>query len=556
MAGRPADARTRLLLGQLDDQGTEPAVGASAAQGERFAVLAQHIAGVPYPAAEILHAWKLLLFNQFHDILPGSAIRVAAEDAIDQFGEVRSVAARVANRAVQAIARLVDVPFVDETKPLLVFNPHPWTLHTTVEVETSIDGIDMQIVDHAGDPVVYQYVQPAATVGAIFGQQIRRRMAFPVSVPPMGHGLYRVLGGQGPHHPTDLVAAQTSLENDLVRVEIDPATGWLSSLLDKRTGVDLLAGVVAPHTVVTDDPSDTWGHRIISYVGPGESFEPTRIQLIQSGPVRATVRVESRLGESTLVEELSLTAGSPLVHVEVILDWREKCRLLKLRVPTALADAVATYEIPFGHLRRPADGVERPGQAWVDLTGTIGDLPAGLAVINDAKYAYDVSGADLGITAARSPVFAWHDPARLDPDAFYDYQDQGVQRFSYQLLPHAGDWRDAQVDRHTAELLMAPVVLFEGAHPGPIASQRENLRVEDTRILITAVKASEDDATAVVIRAVETEGRSGPATIQLPVIGRVLTADFGPYEIKTLVLSADPGSPAVETDIIELPLTQ
>ena len=118
--------------------------------------------------------------------------------------------------------------------------------------------------------------------------------------------------------------------------------------------------------------------------------------------------------------------------------------MLKLRVGTALTSVEATYEIAYGHVSRPVDGHEEPGQSWLDVAGILpGGQRAGLSVLNDAKYAFDVLDGSVGITAARSPVYAWHMPMTLQPEGLYAYQDQGQQRFTYALLPHAGDWRNA-----------------------------------------------------------------------------------------------------------------
>lgn len=184
----------------------------------------------------------------------------------------------------------------------------------------------------------------------------------------------------------------TVLENDLVRIELDPATGWVTSYLDKRTGLDVMRGVDgAQHTQVCDDPTDTWGHRVVSYAWPGDTMATARIVVRETGPLRARVRVEREWGASTMIEELLLDHDSAVLRVDVTLDWREPAHLLKLRFPTALTDPRATYQIPYAELERPVDGAEEPGQGWVDLTGTLDGRPAGLTVVVTNKHGYDVS---------------------------------------------------------------------------------------------------------------------------------------------------------------------
>src|SRR3712207_1854366 len=120
--------------------------------------------------------------------------------------------------------------------------------------------------------------------------------------------------------------------------------------------------------VVVDDTTDTWGHRTLAYRDEIGEFEATRVGLVESGPTRAILRVESRFGESALVEDFVLAAHAPAVEVRVLLDWREHARLLKLRFATRVTDPVATYEIPYGTIERPANGEEEPGQRWIDVS--------------------------------------------------------------------------------------------------------------------------------------------------------------------------------------------
>jgi len=291
------------------------------------------------------------------------------------------------------------------------------------------------------------------------------------------------------------------------------------------------------------------------------------IKLIETGPLRARLRIERSWGRSTLVEELILGHRSDALEVRVTLDWREQAHLMKLRFPVALSDPEATYEIPFGSLRRPVDGAEEPAQSWVDLSGAwIGDPSrrVGLAVVNNGKHGYDVSppgspspavgSPSIGITAVRSPVYSWHDPRLLDPDGSYTYQDQGVQQFSYLLVPHSGDWRAAGLARRAAELGSPVRAMLESSHPGVLP--RELSLVDDGggAVMITAVKGSEDEragSTDLLIRAVETTGEAVEVELFLPLVGRTLSASFGPSQIRTFRVPADADEPIVEVDLIE-----
>ena len=210
---------------------------------------------------------------------------------------------------------------------------------------------------------------------------------------------------------------------------------------------------------MVDDTSDTWGHRRLAFRDEIGVFEARAVTLVERGPVRAILRVESRYGESELVEDFVVSAASPTIEIRVILDWREHAKLLKLRYPTRLRDTVAAYEIPYGVVERAANGEEEPGQRWVDASGALEESGRfGLSVLNDAKYGFDVIDGDVGVTAVRSPIYAHHEPATPRADSRYAFQDQGIQRFTLGLLPHRGGWADAGASREALVINQRPTV--------------------------------------------------------------------------------------------------
>jgi alpha-mannosidase len=487
-------------------------------RAEKWSAIADSLGAQAYPRARLTHAWKLLLFNQFHDTLAGTSIEPAYDDARDQIGEASSIAATTFNAAIQSIARQIAVEQEDEMRPVVVFNPHPWELRTDVEIEytwTREDG--HHVVDDEGEPVPMQLTRPLTTMSSQ-----RSRFAFPVEVPPLGYRTYRVrlgeVAGEAP------ACTDTRLENDHVLLELDPGTGRIARLVVKATGADLAAPDL-PHAVVVEDTSDTWGHAVERYDKAVGEFECVSTKLIECGPVRSILRVEGRYGSSTLREDYVLRADARYVDVRVALDWHEQLKLLKLRYPTSTGAGSATYETPYGHLERPTNGHEEPGQSWVDVAAE----GRGLTVINDSKVGYDVVGGDIGISAVRSPVWAWHDPRELEEGGDFEYMDQGRQTFLVRLVPHAGDWRDADVVRLAAELNQPPFALIETFHDGPLPQRRSFGSDGGGSVLATVVKRGEDGGT--VVRAYETAGR--PAHARLELLGQTIEADFGPHEIKT-----------------------
>jgi hypothetical protein len=172
-----------------------------------------------------------------------------------------------------------------------------------------------------------QLTRPLTTMSGV-----RSRFVFPVEVPPLGYRVYRVRLGS--LEGEALACSGTRLENEHLLLEIDRATGRIARLVLKSTGADL-AAPGAKHAVVIDDPSDTWGHAVERFDREIGEFECVSAKLLECGPVRAILRVESRYGASTLREDYVLAADAAYVDVRVALDWHEQLKMLKLRYVVA-----------------------------------------------------------------------------------------------------------------------------------------------------------------------------------------------------------------------------
>jgi alpha-mannosidase len=530
---------------------------------ERWSAVATQLGGPAYPAAELARAWKVVLFNQFHDTLAGTAIAPAYQDARDQYGFASTVAADAANLAVQSVTGRIDLPPGAGTLPIVALNPLPWAVQADVEFElepTAMDEYDA-VDEESGAAVAVQRVRSLATLGGR-----HRRLVLAAEVPGLGYRTYRLRPRSGPdaspppgpaRSVTDAGGNGAVLENDFLLAEIDPGSGWLCRLFDKRRGAELVAGRgtgtrrLVSHAVVLEDRSDTWGHDVVAYDDEIGHFTCTSVRRTEAGPVRDVVEVRSKFGTSTLLERFVLGGRAAQLEVRVTLDWRERQRALKLRFPTALSRATATFSVPYGHIERPTAGSEEVAQAWVDVSGVLPDGDrAGWAVLNDGKYAFDVRGAEIGMTVARSPVFAWHEPHKLEPEASYEYLDQGFQDFTYALVPHHGDWRSAAVPRRAEELNEPVFAVPEHFHSGSQPPAQSFADDGAGPVMVSVIKQAEDGG-ALVVRAYETAGRPGPARVELGLLGRTLEADFAPGEVKTFLVPHQDGPPVKEVSLLE-----
>lgn len=502
-------------------------------------------------SGEFARAWKNVLFNQFHDIMAGTSLEAAYDDARDSYGESLMIAGRALNHATQSIAWKIKIPLEENARPLVVFNSLTWPLRATIEIESSRLKQGTVLVNEHGEVIPHQDVQSTSAAG-------RSRLCFTADLPALGYRTYRLLLRtelvQDSQPKAALQATDTTLENDRFRLEFDPATGLIKSLRDKLNDVDVFSGPAAL-PVVLDDPADTWGHNVFKWDKVAGNFELESICLVVQGPVKSVIRVTSRYGSSRLVQDFAMYPVREQIDVSVMVDWHETCKMLKLRFPVNVNFMKITHEVPYGHTERAANGEEEPAQSWVDVSGVSRDreIPYGFSLLNDGKYSLDVNVRDIGLTVLRSPAYAHHIPAVLGTDGNHAFIDQGIQRFRYTLLPHSGSWETAGTVRRAAELNQPPIALFGTFHPEGALPQADSfIAVEPESVMVTVLKQAED-GDGFVVRAFETRGSVARASIHLPALGRHIESDFRPAEIKTFHIPHDPTKPVTEMNLLEWP---
>ncbi|MGI6640133.1 MAG: alpha-mannosidase [Limnochordia bacterium] len=514
---------------------------------EKFSAVANWVTGNPYGEG-MERAWKNVLFNQFHDILAGTSLEEAYEDARDTYGEALAIAGRNLNSAIQSLSWNINIPEEQGAKPIVVFNPHAWDSQVNVELEVGGLKDPHELVDDKGQVVPHQLVQSKAAARG------RYRVSFQAELPSLGYRVYRLRPGNPKEGFPTVHASGTTLENNWFRLEICPETGCIKSLIDKRLGFSVFAGLGARPAVI-EDKSDTWSHNVFYFNDEVGTFKAARVYLAEHGPVKSVIRAISTYGTSRLVQDFTMYPDLPQIDVQVEVDWREQFKMLKLKFPVDLVFRKATYEIPYGTMVKAGDGKEQPGQSWIDLSGIIQgrDEMYGLSILNDAKYSYSVLHKEVSLTVLRSPIYAHHDPLVPEEDGHYSFIDQGIQRFKYTLLPHTGSWEQAGTVRKALELNQPAIALLESFHAGELPQTASFCRIDKENVVLSVMKQAEE-GDALILRLYEAWGCAVDAKIELPQWKRVIAARFGPYEIKTFRIPRSAGEPIAETNLLEEPL--
>jgi alpha-mannosidase len=410
-------------------------------------------AGGEYPAAVLDATWKTVLLNQFHDILPGSSIDWVYFEANRDLGQAFQTADGIAEDAATRIASNGD--------ELAAFNANS---HRRREV------VDL-------------------------GDRLRV-----VEAPPCGWAI------QSNAHVTRDQLVEVSegvLENNLLRVEWDER-GLLTSIWDKEAQREVLGGTGNVLQLHDDNPAkwDAWDIDLDYLKSKRDIEELSSVHFEKPTDLRGRVRFIREFDSSRVVQRMILDANSRVLRFECMVDWQEQHKLLKVAFPVMVSAEEATYETQFGHVRRPTHMktsqakamFEVCAQRWADL----GDEGYGVALLNDCKHGYDIHDSVMRLTLLRAPTHP-------DPTA-----DRGGHTFTYALMPHPGDFRQAGVIE-AAEDLNAPLRMMQsGLPPGQSHSLVE---VSTPQVIVAAIKRAED-SDATIVRLYEAWGGSCRALIR------------------------------------------
>lgn len=513
---------------------------------EGWSAVAAQTENQPYPE-DFKEAWKGVLFNQFHDILAGTSIPSAYDDASYLYGQAMAVGQKNLNYAVQAISWDIDIEEDVTMKPIVVFHSQAWSGKAAVDLEVrGLSDDNFKLTDEKGNVIPAQRIQSEAAVN---GQS---RLLFVADLPAMGYAVFKLyLNVEDAPSFAPVKVDDTSLENDRYQVEFNPATGFVRSIWDKKKELEVLRRE-GGRLGVYEDKSDTWSHNVFKFDKWTADMKVIDRYVLEDGPVRSCIRVKYKYNQSYVVQDFRLYKELDFVEVKVKADWREPQTILKVSYPVNFNFRKPTYEIPYGYIEKSANGEEEPGQSWFDFTGEHFKKGCmyGLAIANDAKYSYSMDIDEMYLTILKNSVYAHHDPKELEPGMEYRYVDDGIQEFTYLLLPHEGSWKDADIVKRAKELNSRPIAVIETFHKGKQPQRQSFLELASDHCIVSAVKECED-RDGVIVRAYETKRQAGTAVLKVPFMGREEVLSFAPCEIKTIKIPYDRELPVCEVSMLE-----
>jgi alpha-mannosidase len=503
-------------------------------QAETLSVAAALQHGHAYPAQEYRTAWEKVLFNQFHDLLAGTALLTAYQESRDQLGFASDTAHTNRVEALESMARRVNLRDVKEGA-VFVFNPLPWPRKALVEYHTEKNPATNPWVPLPAGVVPITHMETAGGEKVAIQwrlsdsmTQVYPRVSAVVDLPACGYKVLELV------HGTPLAAPVPAPETFAIN---DSGFG-ISSLKALQDGRELLAAPVG--LVVIGDPSDTWGHGVVKFRQEMGRPQFISAQQIEDGPVTRVTRHRARWNRSEIILDIAQFNELNLIELRFVIDWHEREQMLKLEVPTALSSPRVYAKVAGAVIEREPNGGEETYQDWVAVQGRAGNEEYTVGLLNNQTYSYDCLDGLLRTVLIRSAPFARHDPFQVPHNDAGAWQDQGRQERRFWLVHGRGPFTALELDRLAEEAQTPAEYVMDSAHEGTEPRERSFFRLAPGTVTLLALKRAERGE-GVVVRVQERAGRATEFTLESTALGVNHRAQIKPWEIKTLLIEGGAG---------------
>ncbi len=509
---------------------------------EKICSLASLQGVMEYPQERLDEVVVDLLSCEFHDVLPGTSVKSGEENALYWIGHGMRILSDLRAQALFALT-MGQRPAAPGEYPVLVFNPHPYTVKEPISCEFSLADQNwsetevsvMHVFDEQGNLVPAQQIKEESN----FSLDWRKKVIFVAELAPLAITRYNIRVTLEPVTTTKM-GEDLRLEQPGRIAEIHPESGLLERLC--IGGVEYLNGPIVP--MLFEDNADPWGMGGFQQTAMGRNGRPFAlmeqpdgifagmkpVQTIENGAVYLGVESFLELEHTRIRMEYRLYKDSDAVDIHMDVFWGDADRMLKLKIPVAMTGRYIGQTV-YGTEDLFMDGRECVAQRFV----AVRDGDDCFAVLNDCQYGSSYQDGAVYLSLIRGATYCAHpigDRPLLPQGRFTKKIDQGWQTFDFRLVPARVDELQGLASVFNQKPYALNVFPDAGlAAPSPFA-----VEVSDPCITLEAFKKSETGE-GYILRLFH--NAEGSRDTQIRCQNARLTLSFGAYEVKTLLLCGD-----------------
>lgn len=467
-----------------------------------------------YPKEKFVELWRIVLRNQFHDILPGSSIEEVYNDSAAEYAYVFSEIAKLRDRALEAVASNSNK--VSDNTEIVVFNYNSssnsnyLTLDQEIEsvvADESSNGKDASFVLQAIEDNDLDY--PEINVQRTYCGNFIARLDQAASKGFSRYCLKKKINNNDSTLVNEPCKLPITMENDYLRIQVNEC-GRFTSFYDKTVQRELIIEGKEGNRIVSHQTKphayDCWDLNSYYKEKYWEVDNLTSAEIVEDGSIRSTLKLTYSYQDSMISEYLHLYHDSARLDLTFNVDWKEHQQMLKLYFPVDIHSHEATYEIQYGHVKRATHYNTSWDRArfevcchkWLDFA----EDNYGIAIINDSKFGVGINSQEIGLTMLKAGIYP-------NPNA-----DIEEHHFAYSIRPHRGDFRQASIiDAAYAFNNPAEYILLgEKINTNSLPLRYEAVTSDNKNVVVEVVKQSEDGNDD-IIRVYETFGRRSRARL-------------------------------------------
>lgn len=441
------------------------------------------ILGEVYPEKELKEGWKIILLNQFHDIIPGTSIKQVYDESHQQYEGAIELGKKLVNNSLRQVVLKISL----NKRSVVIFNTLSYDRDDIVEVimpegikiqglqELNGRKVDIQIIDN-GEKFIF----------------------FAEKVPSKGYKTYSIIDEalQKPNEVVSLTLGK-DFENKYFKISFDENYN-IASLYDKENKREVIKENKKANVLQAfEDRPMNWENWDIDIYYKNKMWEVNDIseaRVIERGPVRYCIKVKRKFCDSLIEQYIYFYNNIPRVDFRNCAEWKEKNILLKVAFPVDINSSKASYEIQYGNIERSTHNntswdvaqFEVCAHKWADLS----EGAYGVSLLNDCKYGYDIKDYTMRLTLIKSGTYP-------NPDA-----DLGKHEFTYSIYPHKNTWKEASTEEMAYNLNVPMYAVVEDPHEGILQNEMSLLKVDKSNCIVEVVKKAEA-SDAVIVRLYE-----------------------------------------------------
>jgi len=469
---------------------------------EKFSAIGTSYKGKPfYPREDLMKAWKILLLNQFHDIIPGTLTGLAADDAYRDYHKLGLITSELLENGLENIGNRIDTRI--EGIPLVIYNPHSWPVSQFVNAEINFvkPVANFDILEADENPVPFTMKEKSED-GLNCTVTIDAR-----NIPPLGFKLLEVVENEPEAKESDLRLGNNEIENNYYVVRWDEK--GLSSIYSKKLNREMLKDH-GNTLLLSEDHGSTWSMDLT-----GKELHPqslTKPEIVYSSPIKTVVRWEDYFQSSKFVRFMTIMADCQQIDFEMEIDWHDHEKLVRVLFPSQIDNGEAYYDQPYGYVKREGTSVESPAQKWIDYS----NQDIGISLLNNGKYGFTINDGILTMSVVRGA-------REMDPR-----MDEGKHSFKYAIIAHRSGWRDADIPLKAWQFNQPLIAKQENRHRGEIGAWKYSAQsfpaeksfysIDSDHVIISSLKVMQDayDPYSIILRIIETEGKDKEVMVKLP----------------------------------------